>query len=171
MLLSRVFCDDTSKVEEHLTRYLMHLHKDKILTNVHFNGGLSRMGDILPDLALDLPAVHKYLYKHVVEPLMAANIIDWKKISWITPEDKSKAVEVDEDDIEFGTDPFFKFIALILSEQWKKQADSVTEFYKPWAAVVKEKKSKMEDADGTYSEIEQEIGADAAKVIMPLLKA
>lgn len=171
MLLSRVFGEETQKVEEHLTRYLMHLHKDKILTNHHFNGGISRMADILPDLALDLPAVHKFLYKYVVEPLLAANILDWKKINFVTPEDKSKKVEDDDDDIEFGTDPFFKFVALILAEQWKKAPDSINDFCKPWAAVIKEKFPKMDEADETLAEIQEEIGADAAKVIMPLLKA
>lgn len=150
----------------------MHLYKDKILNAHHFNGAISRMADILPDLALDLPAVHSYLYKYVVEPLLAEKILDWKKISWVTPEDKSKqAAEDDDDDIVFGTDPFFKFVGLILAEQWKKSPDSLNDFYKPWAAVVKEKLDKMDDADDTFQAIEEEIGADAAKVVMPLLKA
>ena len=167
-LLSRVFCEETAKVEAHLTNYLMHLHKDKLLSNANFNNGMSRMADILPDLALDLPAVHKYLFQYVIEPLRAANILDWSKINWVTPEDKSKAAEDDDEEYECGPDPFFKLLALILADHWKSSPGTLADFYKPWEKVVKEKHPKIEQ-DDLFTEIEEEIGADAAKAVVPLL--
>lgn len=115
-LLSRVFDEDTAKVEEHLTNYLMHVYNDKQASQKDFNGAISRMADFLPDLALDLPMVHQYLMKYVIDPLLEKKVIDWKKINWVTPEDKSAKTEDEDDDFEFGTEPFFKLLALIFRD-------------------------------------------------------
>ena len=50
----------------------------------------------------------------LIRPLKKKKIVDFKHISWKV-EDVKKDAE-DDDDIVFGTNPFFKLLALILLE-------------------------------------------------------
>lgn len=68
-LLSSVFDDETKKVEQHLADYFKLLINDKILKNKDINQGLSRFGELLPELVLDCPQIHKYLMDCLIRPL------------------------------------------------------------------------------------------------------
>lgn len=57
---------------------------------------------------------------HMIKPLRQKNIVQYKYISWKF--DKQKK-EDDDDDIVFGTNPFFKLLALILVDM-KEMGDS-----------------------------------------------
>ena len=48
----------------------------------------------------------------LIGPLRKKKIVEYKYISWKV--DDAKKEEEDEDDITFGTNPFFKLLALIL---------------------------------------------------------
>lgn len=67
--LSQVFDEDTRKIEEHLARYFDFLVTDKILKPKAINDGLSRFSDLLPELVLDCPQIHKYLMDYLIKPL------------------------------------------------------------------------------------------------------
>ena len=54
-LLSSVFDEETKKVEQHLADYFKLLINDKILKSKDINQGLSRFGELLPELVLDCP--------------------------------------------------------------------------------------------------------------------
>lgn len=68
-LLSSVFDEETKKVEQHLADYFKLLINDKILKNKDINQGLSRFGELLPELVLDCPQIHKYLMDCLIRPL------------------------------------------------------------------------------------------------------
>ena len=74
-LLSSVFDDDTKKVEQHLARYIEFLISDKILKPKDINMGLSRFGDLISELVLDCPQIHKYLMDCLIRPLQKKNIV------------------------------------------------------------------------------------------------
>ena len=48
---------------------------------------------------------------HLIKPLSKKNVVQYKYISWKFEKVKK---EDDDDDIIFGTNPFFKLLALIL---------------------------------------------------------
>ena len=68
---------------------------------------------------------------------------------------KAKTDEPDDEDYEFGTNPFFKLLALIFSSA--KEPD-IKAYSQQWASVIKEKHSKIEDANELWGEIKDEIG-------------
>lgn len=107
---------------------------------------------------------------HLIRPLRQKNIVQYKFISWKFEKIKK---EDDDDEIIFGTNPFFKLVALILLDMredrmsWK---DICSKFdsYK-WRTVVDEKHSHIEDAEDLWNEIKEEIGDQNADIVIPLL--
>ena len=71
-LLSSVFEVDTKntkRVEQHLARYIELLITDKVLKPKDINMGLSRMGDLISELVLDYPHIHRNLMDYFIRPL------------------------------------------------------------------------------------------------------
>ena len=60
---------------------------------------------------LDCPQIHKYLMDYLIKPLRNKQIVQYKFITWKFEKVKK---EDDDDDIVFGTNPFFKLLALIM---------------------------------------------------------
>lgn len=168
--LSQVFDEDTKKIEQHLLDYLQHLLNDNVLKQRDINQGLSRFSDLLPELVLDCPQIHKYLMNFLIKPLREKNIVSYQHISWKFEKIKK---EDDEDDIQFGTEPFFKLLALILVDMkrnqmsWKDICKNFDKFN--WREPTDDKHQHIEEADSLWSEIKNEIGDSAASVVIPLL--
>lgn len=107
---------------------------------------------------------------HVIRPLRQKNIVQYKFISWKV--DKIKKEE-DDDDIVFGTNPFFKLLALILSDMnddkmtWRDICSKFDSF--KWRNIVDEKHAQIEDAEDLWNEIKEEIGASKAEIVIPIL--
>jgi hypothetical protein len=119
MLLTRVFDEDTSKVEAHLINYLMGVLDKQFMTQGDIVGGLNMFGACLADLALDVPMIHQYLAHLVIRPLVEKEKLDVTKVSWVAPV-KPKTEEDDEEEYLFGNDPFFKMLALVLADLTKE---------------------------------------------------
>lgn len=174
-MLSSVFDEDTKKVEEHLARYFELLIADGVLKPKDINKGLSRFADLLPELVLDCPQIHQYLMDYMIRPLQSKNIVQYKHISWKVEEPKKEGEE--DDDIIFGTNPFFKLLALILLDLKKSASpkrswqDVVTCFEKEfkWRAATDDKHQNLEEAEELWPEIKGEVGPEAAAIIVPLL--
>jgi|TARA_B110001450_G_scaffold230033_1_gene231019 hypothetical protein len=77
----------------------------------------------MPELVLDCPMIHEYLWKNVIDPLMRRGLLKPKFIRWnVDPKDKPP-VE-DDDDISFdSSDAQLKLMARILSD-YKKGEDN-----------------------------------------------
>jgi len=80
--LSRVFDEDTRMIKEHLARYFEFLVKDGILKSKDVNKGLSRFSDLMAELVLDCPQIHKYLMEFMIKPLREKQIVQYKFITW-----------------------------------------------------------------------------------------
>lgn len=99
------------------------------------------------------------------------NIVQYKFISWKF--EKIKKEEEEDDEILFGTNPFFKLVALILydmhenRQNWKQICQSFDSW--KWREVVDEKHAQIEDADDLWNEIKAEIGEQSAEIVIPLL--
>jgi len=170
--LSSVFDEDTRKIEQHLTRYFDLLLADGVLKGSDINHGLSRFSDQLPELVLDCPQIHKYLMDYVIRPLREKNIVQYKHISWKFQ--KTKKDEDEDDDIIFGTNPFFKLVALILVDMLqngtnKNQIGQDLDKQLHWRSVLDEKHAHIEDADHLWKEIKDEAGSDYADIVIPIL--
>ena len=111
----------------------------------------------------------------MIKPLQARSIVQYKYVNWKVDE-PTKEVE-DDDDIVFGTDPFFKLLALILVDLKESTSpkrswqDVVACFEKElkWRALADEKHKNIEEADNLWQEITEEVGEEAASIIVPLL--
>ena len=155
-LLSSVFDENTNKIEQHLATYFEKLTLDKVLAHKDVNNGLSRFSDLLPDLCMDCPQIHQYLMDFLIKPLRDKKIVQYKQITW-----KFEKIKKDDDDDEiiFGTNPFFKLLALILVDMklnhmdWKEICTSFDRTHK-WQSVADEKHTHIEDADDLWKEIE-----------------
>lgn len=96
--------------------------------------------------------------------------MQYQFISWKF--DKKK--EDEDDDITFGTNPFFKLLALILVDMklnhmsWKETVHFFDRSSQ-WNAIVEEKYPHIEEADDLWSEIKDEVGEEHAKFVIPIL--
>lgn len=133
----------------------------------------------MPEIVLDLPQIHSYLFKFVIKPLSAkGNLLKVKFIQWSAdPKDKPAAGE-DEDYVFDQTNCYYQLMALILQDykndktvehSWKDTIDFYTNELK-CVQVSKDKMEKIEEPDEMWKKIQQEIGDKDAKVIIPLLK-
>jgi len=114
-----------------------------------FSDGISRFIQFLPELVIDVPLISKYLFTFVIKPLMDNNMLDLRYIKWsMEPEKKGD----DEDDIVFdGSDSYFKLMAYILLDQFKKCTSwkDTVKYYneRNWKTVSQAKHDKIEDTD------------------------
>jgi len=103
-----------------------------------------------------------------LQPLLQKEIINLKMLDWKAP-DKAKDEGDDDDDIEFGTDPFFRLLARLLADQ-DAEGYPVAEIVKPWRDIIKERHAKIESADELWDDVKNDIGDEALAVIKPLLE-
>lgn len=154
MLLSKVFDEDTTKVENYLANYLQTLHKQKLLMSMDFVGGLNIFAASLADLALDIPKIHVYMTKAVIGPLMAQEIIDLSKITWVAP--PQPKVEDEDEDMIFGNDPFFKMCAQVLAKA-QQEGYHIDKICSSWTTGLKAMAEKLDEPDGIWAEIKSEL--------------
>ena len=69
-LLTKVFDEDVQKMDEHFVNYLDQIIKQKIMRPADFSSSISRFIQLMPELALDVPQIHEYLFKYVIVPLL-----------------------------------------------------------------------------------------------------
>ena len=85
----------------------------KIFGGKDFSEGIARVITLMPELAMDFPKIHTYLFKYVILPLLERDILKLESIKW--NEVIKKDEPDDDDDIVFdNTDPQFKLLAHIL---------------------------------------------------------
>ena len=83
-------------------------------------------------------------------------------------------LEDDEEDIIFGTNPFFKLLSLILVDMhvigtsWSQLSQDFDRAL-DWRSVVDEKHKHIEDGEDLWNEIKDEIGEDYSNIIIPML--
>lgn len=87
-------------------------------------------------------------------------------LNWKAPE---KPKDDDDDDIEFGTDPFFRLLAHLLKYCDAEGYDVKAAVVPPWKEIIKERHAKIEDADQLWKDIQDDVGEEAAALIRPLL--
>lgn len=96
-----------------------------------------------------------------------------KKIRWL--EKKQVKEKEDSDDyIMEDTDSQFKLAAMLLADKKKKTKswDEVIKWYETdmaWKKIFMDKYDKIDDKEGTFAEIAEVIGTEAASVITLLL--
>ena len=100
-LLLRVFDEDIHKVEKHFEAYLDQLFKQGVLRPQHCSKSVSRIIQFMPEMALDVPQIHEYLFKFVIRPLITKKQMDLKYIEWVSKKPVKK--EDDDDDFSFDT--------------------------------------------------------------------
>jgi hypothetical protein len=113
----------------------------------------------MPELVLDCPMIHSYLWHNVVEPLIRKGKLKPRFIKWNVDQKEKQ----EEDDLGFdSTDGQIKLMALILSD-FKKGDESTKNNPRPWDEVFKyystelkwekmaaEKQAKIEDKEGLW---------------------
>ena len=125
----------------------------------------------MPELQMDCPTIYRLLFDNVLVPL--ENILDMKKIRWL--EKKQVKEKEDSDDyIMEDTDSQFKLAAMLLADKKKKTKswDEVIKWYETdmaWKKIFMDKHEKIDDKEGTFAEIAEVIGTEAASVITLLL--
>ena len=125
----------------------------------------------MPELQMDCPTIYRLLFDNVLVPL--ENILDMKKIRWL--EKKQVKEKEDSDDyIMEDTDSQFKLAAMLLADKKKKTKswDKVIKWYETdmaWKKIFMDKYDKIDDKEGTFAEIAEVIGTEAASVITLLL--
>lgn len=70
-LLCKVFDEEIQKVDKHFEGYLNQLISQKKMQNKDFSEGISKFVQFMPEIVLDLPQIHTYLWKYVIKPLLA----------------------------------------------------------------------------------------------------
>ena len=125
----------------------------------------------MPELQMDCPTIYRLLFDNVLVPL--ENILDMKKIRWL--EKKQVKEKEDSDDyIMEDTDSQFKLAAMLLADKKKKTKswDEVIKWYETdmaWKKIFMDKHEKIDDKEGTFAEIAEVIGTEAASVITLIL--
>ena len=113
---------------------------------------------------MDLPYIHDYTYRFLIKPLCENKCLNIKFIDWV-PRPEDKKAEDEDDNIDFdNSDAQFKLMALILSDKQISNKDIEASF----KTAAKVRKQKLEDADSTWQEIKEDLGADAEAVIKML---
>jgi len=99
-LLCKVFDEEIQKVDIHFENYLGQLISQKKLVNKDFSDGLSKFVQFMPEIVLDLPQIHSYVFKYVIKPLLKRSMLKMRFVQWsIDPKDAP--TEVDPDDYVF----------------------------------------------------------------------
>jgi hypothetical protein len=67
----------------------------------------------MPEMALDVPQIHEYLFKYVIMPLITKKQKDLKYIEWVSKKVAKK--EDDEDEFSFdNSNNLFLLLGLLL---------------------------------------------------------
>ena len=147
-LLTKVFDEDIQKMDDHFVNYLDQIIKQKVVRPADFSSSVSRFIQLMPELALDVPQIHEYLFKYVIVPLLTRKQMDLKFVQFDLPKPKT---EEEDDDDEFGFDSSNSMF-LLLTYLIKYQKDQT----KSWEKAIewydnqkfgKEQLEKIEDPD------------------------
>jgi hypothetical protein len=105
-----------------------------------------------------------------LQPLLAKEIVSLKDIDWKAPAKTEEGGDDDDEDLIFGTDPFFKLLALVLA--WGEgEGFDPKQIVAPWKEVIKERHPKIDNRDDLWSDIQNLIGEESTGLIRPLLDA
>ena len=109
-------------MQAYLRKFISGLADIQVFTNRDFSEGVSRIITLFPDIALDVPQIHIYLYSYIIKPLVDAKVMEMKGLNFrLKRKDVIQEEEGDDEDIDFdNSDCLFKFIATILVEDMKK---------------------------------------------------
>ena len=88
-LMTKIFDEDIQKMEEHFMNYLDKIIKQKVFRPADFSSSVSRFIQIMPELALDVPQIHEYLFKYVIVPLLTNKQMDLKFVKFNLPKPKT----------------------------------------------------------------------------------
>lgn len=94
-----------------------------------YSDGCSRFISMMPELSLDLPEIHKYLFNYVIRPLVNKQMMTLRFLKF----DRELPKPEDPDDYVFdNTDFHFRLIALILNNEYSrnKSKSDLDEFIK-----------------------------------------
>lgn len=145
--------------------------RGKHLQAKDFSHGISKIITHLPELVMDCPLIHQRVYAYIIRPLINAKILNYKFLRWDlkpTYED-----EGDEDTLFEESDSQFKLLALILAgHRPEKSWAEIVRWYEKdvgWKRHMVLKHEKLEEKDTVFDEIREEIGDEAARIIVPLL--
>lgn len=101
-----------------------------------------------------------------MQPLLAKEIVSVKDIDWKAPEKIEDGGDDDDEDLVFGTDPFFKLLALVLA--WgDSEGFDAKQIVAPWKEVIKERHPKIDNRDELWSDIQNLIGEESTGMIRP----
>ena len=106
----------------------------------------------MPELALDLPELHKYLFNHVIKPLVDQNMMSLKFVRF----DKELPKPEDPDEYVFdSTDYSFRLLALIINNEITKNSSGLDEFIKSnnYSKIFKQLWGKIEYKDDLWENI------------------
>jgi hypothetical protein len=107
-------------MSEILPEFMEGLGNSKIFGKRDFAEGISRIISLFPDLSLDYPQLHLYLFKYVITPLLEKKLIEMRMLNFSIPK-KDVVEEEDEEVVLDNSDCLFKFLALLLIDDSKKQ--------------------------------------------------
>jgi hypothetical protein len=134
----------------------------RVLTVKDYSEGTTKIIYMLSDLVEDTPKIHRLVYDYVLSPLQKKGILNLRFIRWSFDDDP--------------TGSHVKLLALILTGHkqvsrgaWSDVVTWYTEEVK-WKGVFTQKIAKLTAKDEVFAEVREEIGEEAAKVIMPLLE-
>ena len=89
--------------------------------------GISKFISFMPELSLDLPDLHKYIFNIVIKPLVDSNMMNLKFLRFDYPLPKPE----DPDDVVFdASDYAFRLLALICSDDMSKNPNGLNDFVK-----------------------------------------
>jgi hypothetical protein len=86
------------------------------MQNKDFSEGISKFVQYMPEIVLDLPQIHSYVWKYVIKPLYTKGALKLRFIQW-TADPKDKPAVENEDDYVFDqTNSYYQLMALILQD-------------------------------------------------------
>lgn len=112
------------------------LSDQKLMNKPDFSDGISRFISFMPELSLDLPDLHKYVFNIVIKPLVDSNMMNLKYLRFDNPLPKPE----DPDDVIFdASDYALRLLALIISDDMTKNPNGMNDFVKnlAYAKVIK----------------------------------
>ena len=160
-LISQVFELDQEDMTNLLPKFIKGVMGTKEFSPRDIQDGLSRIITLFPDLALDYPQLHQYLYTYVILPIEDCGYKVIQSLNFrIEKKDVVEPTEGDdEDDVDFnGSDCLFKFLATILVNYGNADLEENIKLFEEkfrLKQLVQEKKDKLEDAEETLDEIKQ----------------
>jgi len=107
------------------------------MSKADYSDGISQFISMMPELSLDLPEIHKYLFNFIIKPLVLKGMMTIKFLRF-----DRELPKLEEDDYVFdNTDFHFRLIAMILDFEYQKknQKSDLDEFIKicNWSKTFK----------------------------------